>query len=398
MASAGPSWTSATCLRNTGRWSLTLDDEVLDRLGRAQELARLKPNRLVRLHQFAAQERGVRPLQGPLNVAQGHVMPGHSPGRKVDRDLPGPAPDHVRPSGVLHRLQANLQLLRHPPQLVVAVGRTEQGQVDDGHVVDLDGLDDPARDARRHLVDVGLNLVVQLDPASLQVLAHVEANGHDGLARHARRVDVFHAGDLVEQLLQPGRDLPLHFRRLGPGHGDHHIGHRHDDLRVLLARRDQQRRRPGDQTHDDQQDRQIALEKRLDDPRHPVMAAPAFTRWTASRAQLLCLVCPCNSFSIFDVRLLIFDSGSRGADPLQSKITHQTSKIHNDPLGRLEAAEHFDQIVVRPAESDEPPVGNALVIEDIHELKLPDLADRPCRNHQRLIRARRDRQACRIAR
>ncbi len=77
--------------------------------------------------------------------------------------------------------------------------------------------------------------------------------------RHA--VDVFHAVDLVEDLLQ-GRGHEL-FDLAGrvARHADHDVGQRHDDLRVLLARRDQQGRQPDQHRDDDQDDREVVVEE-----------------------------------------------------------------------------------------------------------------------------------------
>ena len=66
-------------------------------------------------------------------------------------------------------------------------------------------------------VQVLVDLLVELDQAPLAVLAHVVANGDDRLVLAAHRVDVFHAVDLVEDLLQRRGDQLLDLGREWPG-------------------------------------------------------------------------------------------------------------------------------------------------------------------------------------
>ena len=135
-----------------------------------------------------------------------------------------------------------------------------------GHVVDLDRLDDPAGHARRHDVEVLVDLLVELDQAPLAVLAHVVADGDDRLVLAAHRVDVLDAVDLVEDLLQRRGDQLLDFRRRVAGEVDVHVGQRHDDLRVFLARRQPQRRQADDRGQQDQDEREVRLQEDLHDP------------------------------------------------------------------------------------------------------------------------------------
>ena len=91
-------------------------------------------------------------------------------------------------------------------------------------------------DAGRDAVEVGLQLLVQLHQAALDVLADLEAHDDQALARARGGVDVFHAGNFPEQLLhRPGGAL-LDFLGAEARHRDQHVDHRHLDLRLLLAR------------------------------------------------------------------------------------------------------------------------------------------------------------------
>ena len=168
-------------------------------------------------------------------------------------------------------LQRTDDLFGDSVERVRVVLRAVQGRVDDRHVVDFDRFDDPAGDTRRGLVDVLEYLVVELDQAFLAVLADEEADGDDRHARARHGVDVFHAVDLVQHPLEARGDHLFHFLRAAAGIHHQDVGQRHDDLRLLLARGQDQRRRAGDQADDDQQDRQVAAKERPDQARQKGM-------------------------------------------------------------------------------------------------------------------------------
>ena len=141
-----------------------------------------------------------------------------------------------------------------------------QRQRDHRHVVDLHRLDDPAGHAGRDDVQVLVDLLVELDQAPLAVLAHVVADRDDRLVLAAHRVDVLHAVDLVEDLLQGRGDQLLDLRRRVAGEVDVDVGQGHDDLRVFLARRQAQGRQADDRGQQNQDDREVRLQEDLHDP------------------------------------------------------------------------------------------------------------------------------------
>ena len=95
------------------------------------------------------------------------------------------------------------------------------------------------------------------------MLAHEKLHRHHRLARPGHRVDILHPVHLHEQPLQAAGDLLLHLLRAGARHADEHIRQRHHDLRVLLARREDQRRGPGRQHDDDEEDGEVPGEEHL---------------------------------------------------------------------------------------------------------------------------------------
>ena len=107
---------------------------------------------------------------------------------------------------------------------------------------------------------------MQLDEAPLAVLAHVVADGDDRLILAAHRIDVFHAVDLVENLLQRRGDQLLDLGRRMPGKIHVDVGQGDDDLRVFLAQGESQGRQADHRGQKNQDDRKVRLQKNLHDP------------------------------------------------------------------------------------------------------------------------------------
>ena len=133
-------------------------------------------------------------------------------------------------------LERLLQLCRHLPQPHVVVAAAPQRQGHDRHVVDRARLDERAPTRRAGCGRVGRQLLVEPDERALLVLADEEADDHHRAAGARGRVDVLDAGHLPEQLLDRARDALLDLGRRRARHVDEHVDHRHDDLRLLLAR------------------------------------------------------------------------------------------------------------------------------------------------------------------
>ena len=171
-----------------------------------------------------------------------------------------PAPGHHHgAAGVGNGLQAVQQFVGHPPQFVVVGLIAVQGQGDDGHVVDAHGLDHPARHAGRHLIDIGKGLVVDLEEAGLQVLAHLELGGDHGVAVAGLGVEVFQTLHLPELFLQRDDRQVFHLLRRGAGEADEDVHHGHGNLGVFLTGGEDQGRGPGQQADNDNQGGQLGF-------------------------------------------------------------------------------------------------------------------------------------------
>ncbi len=79
------------------------------------------------------------------------------------------------------------------------------------------------------------------------------------------RIDVFHAGDFPEQLLHRARGAFLDFFRAETGHRHQHINHRHLDLWLLLARQHRHREQPQQHRGDDDERRELGVDKGVGD-------------------------------------------------------------------------------------------------------------------------------------
>ena len=71
------------------------------------------------------------------------------------------------------------------------------------------------------------------------VFADQEADDHHRLTRARRRIEILDARNLPEQLLERARQPLLDFHSTRARHRQEHIDHRHDDLRLFLARQSQ---------------------------------------------------------------------------------------------------------------------------------------------------------------
>jgi len=182
--------------------------------------------------------------QGDVGLAQGvHDLEGRDvvclePGRIEDHPgLAALAPDDGEFGHVLVLLDLRAELQGHPPELVArdAGALAPEGEREDGHVVDGAGLDHRLGDAGRDPVVVGHELVVELDEAVLQALAHVEPDDGQVEPGFDDGVKVLDALDLPEELLHGTRDPFLHLLRGGAGVGHGDVDHGDNDLGLLLA-------------------------------------------------------------------------------------------------------------------------------------------------------------------
>jgi hypothetical protein len=117
---------------------------------------------------------------------------------------------------------------------MVVVAVREKGQVDDGDIVDFDGLDHPSPDDGGRLVLVHGDAVVDLQNGILTLLADIKPNGDDGHVLAGHGVDVLHAVDLPEQAFQRSGHQLFDLFGTGPRRTDIDVGQGHHDLRILF--------------------------------------------------------------------------------------------------------------------------------------------------------------------
>jgi hypothetical protein len=142
-----------------------------------------------------------------------------------------------------------------------------QGERDDRHIVDALGLDQRFTDAEllRQPVAIRVDRVVEAHQRLGARHADLELRGHDRESRLRDREHVLEAVDLADYLLGRGRNQRLHVFRRGAGKRDQHVRHGDVDLRLLLARRHQNRESAQQQRDERDQRREPRLEEEAGD-------------------------------------------------------------------------------------------------------------------------------------
>ncbi len=189
---------------------------------------------------------------------------------RIDRhaDFAGGAADHGDARRVRHLAEALRGLAGDLPQRLRIDLRATLGmerERDERQIVDLDGLDHPARHAGRHAIRVHRDLVVELHDRALSVLADLEAHRDHRLAGTRHRVDVLDAVDLPEQRLEARRHEVLDLAGAGSRKRHQHVRDRHHDLRLFLAGHSCEGRDPSEQREHDQERRELRRQKDVDD-------------------------------------------------------------------------------------------------------------------------------------
>ena len=106
-------------------------------------------------------------------------------------------------------LDVVLNLIGDGAQLVAVVVLAPQRHGQDRHIVDGARLDDRLRNSRRHAIEVRVELAVDLDQRVFLRSADQEADDHQALSRRGGGIDIFHARDLVNKVLDGQRDALL---------------------------------------------------------------------------------------------------------------------------------------------------------------------------------------------
>ncbi len=229
----------------------------------ADEPARLHHEFPVRLRERSRDAPLVRQLERPRDRARAQVIGGQALRIQRDAQLALRPADDRRFRNVVHLLHRDVRFLDDLPQLIAAVPVAPERQRQNRHVVDRAHLDQRPRSARRHAVEIRIQLVVGAHHRVVLRYAHVVPHRHQRLARHARRIDVFDPGNLLQQLLHRDRHALLDFLGRRPAHRNENVEHRHHDLRVLFPRRLQHRESAQQQRCDDDQRRQPRIDERM---------------------------------------------------------------------------------------------------------------------------------------
>ncbi len=130
------------------------DDQIGDLLVTLQRDTGFDDRRFIQLVEAAGGNRHVRAAQGARDVRQRQAAAAQTLGIDLHPHLEGSASHDARRPGVAHRLESQLDLLGDSAQLDVGVRGARERDIDDRHIVDLDGLDHPTAHAGRGQIGV----------------------------------------------------------------------------------------------------------------------------------------------------------------------------------------------------------------------------------------------------
>lgn len=169
------------------------NDHLRDLVGGGQVTAGLHEDLPVVLGEASGGEIRIDGLERARHLKRRKVVRRQSLAVQVNEDLSRVPSMHGGLGRVGHRLKPIHDLVRHSTKAVSGVRVAVEREGDDGHVVYLDGADEPARHAGGDGVNVGLDLVVDFDQAALAILADIEAHRDHRLAGARDGIHVFDA-------------------------------------------------------------------------------------------------------------------------------------------------------------------------------------------------------------
>ena len=181
---------------------------------------------------------GIAGLVGRLQHA-GHpvevqLIGGQPDGIDLDPHLAGLAADEGGDGNIVLALDEVFHLGRGPAQGIVVLVVAPEGQGQNGHVIDITGLDQRRRGGPGDAVIIGHELGLQTHDGLFLVLANVKPDNGHGHARAGGGVNVFHPGDLPEQFFHGRGDPLFHFPGVGAGHPHKDVDHGNDNLGFLF--------------------------------------------------------------------------------------------------------------------------------------------------------------------
>ncbi len=210
------------------------DDDGPELGSTLEKAARLDGETAVGRNQLAGRRPPVRGGERAGDRAERQPAGGEPRRIELDAELAAQAADERRVRDFRDRLDLVLHLRGDLPQRRRILRRAPERQRPDGHVVDGTRLDQrrwhvPGPDVRE-----GVELRVHPDERAVRVLPDPEAHDQKNGARGGRRVDVLHAGDRPERLLERRRHFALDFDGAAAGQRREDVDHRNLDLRLLF--------------------------------------------------------------------------------------------------------------------------------------------------------------------
>jgi len=148
-------------------------------------------------------------------------------------------------------------------QGIIAAFVTPEGETQRRYIVDGAGFYQRHGNSLRQFIHVLHNLVVELHQRALHILSHIKLHRHHRLSLHGGGIDILDALYVRDHFLEWCRHGRLHLFRRCSGITDQNIGHRHVDLRFLLAGNQKGAVCAQQQEGDHQQDGEFRLQKQI---------------------------------------------------------------------------------------------------------------------------------------
>ena len=209
--------------------------------GRFQLVAGFDHDGFVIAHQHACRCGHVGRLQRVFDVQRGDTERRQPIRVQLHAQHAARPADRVHFTCSGHALEFDLRRVRDAFDVISAAIRriAPHRQRDDRHIVDALGLDDRIEDAElaRYPVAVRVDRVVQPHQCVGAGHADFELHGQRRQAGARHREDMLHADHLRQHLLRRCGDQRFHISHACTGKRHKHVGHRHIDLRLFLARR-----------------------------------------------------------------------------------------------------------------------------------------------------------------
>jgi len=102
-------------------------------------------------------------LEGIANLKQRNMITVHLPGLEFNADFPLPATGYPGPGNILKLRKTRQDFFAYSSQFMIIVMLRVKRQVDNRNIINLNRFDHPSAYNGRHLINMHINLIMQLN-------------------------------------------------------------------------------------------------------------------------------------------------------------------------------------------------------------------------------------------